>query len=462
MTNKVSIAQGDPIAKMKNLPQHSFSGQPIERRVLPVLLIAFGLLTILLDILSPPITTFTVFIAYAVIFSLLRLCAREHRSVDRAATQAREYEFTQPLVSIVIPAHNEERVIAMTIKSMLQIDYPSYELLVVDDRSTDQTAAILRTIKMANDPRFRYFTRPDDSRPGKAASINDAISHTNGKLIAVFDADAQVEPDFLTKMVPYFANPLVGAVQGKKKLINADQNLLTSCQKNEYYMDHHFQSVRDTVRSAVELRGNGMLLRRTALEELGGLSERTLSEDLDLCTRMHAAGWDLRFAQDASVAEEAPATLSALFKQRTRWTEGCILRYLDHAPRIILNKKLALRTKLDTVLFIFEFIGPFWLLMENIVLATQWLNGTLAPQPLLFAAPAMAVLCLYFIYASFVGIYKEENGSIVKSIQGTVMVYFYLSLLFVPIVFRLMFKFLKNKERDLTWYKTPRYGAAMK
>jgi hypothetical protein len=107
-------------------------------------------------------------------------------------------------------------------------------------------------------------------------------------------------------------------------------------------------------------------------------------------------------------------------------------------------------------------MGPFWLLMENIVLIVRWASGTLPPQPLLFAAPAMTVLCLYFIYASFVGIYKEENGSISKSIKGTVMVYLYLSLLFVPIVFKLMFKFLSNKERNLAWYKTPRYGAAMK
>ncbi len=458
----MSIAQCDPAAKMKKLPQQLPGSQPVERRLLLILLAAFFSLTILLDILSPPITTFTVLIAYVVIFSLLRLCAREHQSVDRAATQERESEFTQPLVSIVIPAHNEELVIAMTIKSMLQIDYPNYELLVVDDHSTDQTAAILRSIHTAADSRFRYYSRPAESRQGKAASINDALTQTSGKLIAVFDADAQVEPDFLTKMVPYFANPLVGAVQGKKKLINANQNLLTSCQQNEYYMDHHFQAVRDTIRSAVELRGNGMLLRRTALEELGGLNERAIAEDLDLCTRMHTEGWDVRFAQDAVVSEEAPITLDALFKQRIRWTEGCILRYFDHAQRILFNRKLALRTKLDASLFILEFIGPAWLLMENLVLIARLLSGTLPPQPLLFAAPAMTVLCLYFIYASLVGIYKEENGSISKTAKGTLMVYLYLTLLFVPIIFHLMFKFLKNKERNLAWYKTPRYGAAMK
>jgi 1,2-diacylglycerol 3-beta-glucosyltransferase len=227
-------------------------------------------------------------------------------------------------------------------------------------------------------------------------------------------------------------------------------------------MDHHFQRTRDGIRSAVELRGNGMVIRRSALEEMGGLNEHALSEDLDLCTRMHIAGWDLRFAEDAVVAEEAPVTLNALFNQRMRWTEGCILRYLENASTILRHKKLALRTKLDSFLFILEFVGPFWLLSENVVLLIKWLSGTWIPQPLLFAAPAMTILCMYFIYASFVGIYRAENGSIVKAIKGTVMVYCYLSLLFVPIVFRLMYKFLANKERDLSWYKTPRYGAAFK
>src|ERR1700709_274521 len=101
---------------MKKMQQQLPGGQPAERRLLLILMVAFCAATILLDIYSPPLTTFTVFIAYAVVFSLLKLCAREHQSVDRAATKSREEEFTQPLVSIVIPAHNEELVIAMTIK----------------------------------------------------------------------------------------------------------------------------------------------------------------------------------------------------------------------------------------------------------------------------------------------------------------------------------------------------------
>ncbi len=462
MTDKVSIVQDDPTTNMRKMQALSSGVKPVERGMLLVLLSSICAITVLLDIYPPPITTFTVLIVYAAVFSILKLYAREHQSVDRAATRERESESTQPLVSIVVPAHNEELVLATTIKSILQLDYPDFELIVVDDRSTDQTAAVLRSMQAIGDSRFKYITRASEYRPGKAAAINDALKQASGKLIAAFDADAQVAPDFLTKAVPFFANPLVGAVQGRKTLLNGDENLITKCQKNEYYMDHHFQRTRDGIRSAVELRGNGMVIRRSALEEMGGLNEHALSEDLDLCTRMHIAGWDLRFAEDAVVAEEAPVTLNALFNQRMRWTEGCILRYLENASTILRHKKLALRTKLDSFLFILEFVGPFWLLSENVVLLIKWLSGTWIPQPLLFAAPAMTILCMYFIYASFVGIYRAENGSIVKAIKGTVMVYCYLSLLFVPIVFRLMYKFLANKERDLSWYKTPRYGAAFK
>ncbi len=447
---------------MKKMQPPSSGGRPAEQRLLLVLMVLICAGTVLIDVMAPPFTTFTVLVAYAVVFSILKVYAREHQSVDRSATREREFEFTQPMVSIVIPAHNEELLLATTIKSALQLDYPDFELLVVDDRSTDQTAAVLRSMKAIGDPRFRYITRASEHRPGKAASINEALTHTSGKLIAIFDADTQISPDFLTRAVTYFANPLVGAVQGKKALVNGDRNLITRCQKNEYFMDHHFQRTRDTIRSAVELRGNGMMLRRTALDELGGLNENTIAEDLDLCTRMHIAGWDVRFAEDAKIAEEGPETLSVLFKQRIRWTEGCITRYLENAARIFSNKKLALRTKLDAALFILEFLGPFWLLVENTVLLIRLLSGNWVPQPLLVAAPAMTILCLYFIYASLTGIWKEENGNFPKTIRGTILVYCYLSLLFVPIAFLLMFKFLTRNERDLSWYKAPRYGAAFK
>lgn len=462
MTDQVSIAKSDPTTKMKKMQPPSGGAQPPERWLTLALIGITFTGTVLIDICSPPVTTFTLSLVYIVIFSVLKLYAREHDSVDREATKPRESEFTQPMVSIVVPAHNEELLLATTIKSILNLDYPDFELLVVNDRSTDQTEAVLQSIKAAGDPRFRFITRNSENRPGKAACINDALKHTSGKLIAVFDADTQVAPDFLTSAVTYFANPLVGAVQGKKSLINGDKNLITRCQKNEYFMDHHFQSTRDNIRCAVELRGNGMVLRRTAVEELGGLNENSLAEDLDLSTRMHITGWDIRFAQDAILAEEAPESLKALFKQRLRWTEGCIVRYLENARKILPHKKLSLRTKLDASLFILEFIGPFWLLIDNAVLVIRWFSGNWVPQPLLVAAPAMTILCLYFIYASFAGIYRAENGNLGKAIQGTIMVYCYLSLLFVPLVFLLMFKFLKNPSRDLAWFKPPRYGAAFK
>jgi hypothetical protein len=177
---------------------------------------------------------------------------------------------------------------------------------------------------------------------------------------------------------------------------------------------------------------------------------------------MHIAGWDIRYEPTATVREEGISTVAALLRQRIRWTEASVIRYLENAQQILFNQKLAFRTKMDASLFIFEFIGPVWLFLENILVIARWLTGHLTTPPLLFAAPAMTVLCSYFVYASFLGIYRYDKAGLGRSIQGTAMVYFYLSFLWLPIVFYLFFKILTRKERDLFWNKTPHYGVAVK
>jgi 1,2-diacylglycerol 3-beta-glucosyltransferase len=452
----------DPRLNMRKLEPQSQSQTPVERRLLLLLTCSFCIGTMLLFVYTPPVTTLAMFIAYTLILVGMRLFARVNGTVDRTATKGLTVESGQPMVSIIVPAHNEESVIASALKSLMQIDYANYELLVVDDRSTDGTAAELRRLRADGHHRFSCFTRQSGATPGKGAALNDAFKHTKGELIAIFDADTQVDADFLKKMIPLFADPLVGAAQGRKVLLNADQNFLTSCQQYEYCMDAYFQVRRDTIRSAVELRGNGMVLRRSMLEELGGLSEQSLCEDLDLSTRMHIAGWDIRYEPTATVREEGLSTVGALLRQRIRWTEASVIRYLENAQQILFNPKLAFRTKMDAGLFIFEFIGPVWLFLENILLMARWLTGHLTAPPLLFAAPAMTVLCSYFVYASFLGIYRFDKAGLRRSIQGTAMVYFYLSFLWLPIVFFLFFKILTRKERDLFWNKTPHYGVALK
>lgn len=125
-----------------------------------------------------------------------------------------------------------------------------------------------------------------------------------GEAILVFDADATVEPDFLKKLIPELEPKDVGAVQARKVIRNKNYNLLTRCQNNEYTMDTHFQVGRDSVKGAVELRGNGELIKREAVEDIGGWNNYTITDDLDMSTRLHIKGWNIRILSEAIVYEE--------------------------------------------------------------------------------------------------------------------------------------------------------------
>lgn len=222
----------------------------------------------------------------------------------------------KPFVSIMIPAHNEESVIATTVETVLKLDYPNFEIIAIDDRSTDNTASVLKDLEQKYPNKVIAFIRPKDAFPGKSAVLNDALEFAKGEAILVFDADATMEPDFLTNLVYELEPKDVGAVQARKIVRNKDVNLLTKCQNNEMTMDTHFQVGRDSVKGAVELRGNGELIKRKALEDIGGWNNYTITDDLDMSTRLHIKGWDVRFCANTAVYEEGIMYLVPLYKQR--------------------------------------------------------------------------------------------------------------------------------------------------
>jgi 1,2-diacylglycerol 3-beta-glucosyltransferase len=247
-------------------------------------------------------------------------------------------------------------------------------------------------------------------------------------------------------------------VQARKTASNAQTNVLTRCQRYEFALDGYLQAKRDTIFGAVELRGNGMVIRRSALEELGGFNENNLTEDLDLCTRMHAKGWDLRYASDVQVWEEAMPAVLPLMKQRVRWTEGSLIRYLEHANEILWNPKVAWRTKLDLVQFVFECILPVWLFTEIGLMMIRWWQGALTEMPTLYAVPAAVVLSFYFVIVAFQGVGRFDKPSILQSLIGALSVYTFLTFLWMPIVFIVLIGILSRSQRNSVWVKTEHFG----
>ena len=297
----------------------------------------------------------------------------------------------------MIPAHNEESVISNTVETVLQMDYPNFEIIAIDDRSTDNTASVIKDLEQKYPNKVIAFIRPKDAFPGKSAVLNDALQFAKGEAILVFDADATMEKDFLTNLVYELEPKDVGAVQARKVVRNKDTNLLTRCQNNEMTMDTHFQVSRDSVKGAVELRGNGELIKREALEDINGWNNYTITDDLDMSTRLHIKGWDVRFCPDTVVYEEGIMYLSPLYRQRRRWLEGTIRRYLEYFWDILTSKKMSLRVRLDMIAYISEFIMPAWFIIEIGILLMKVIIKGATPHILMSSVIMGAIIGLGFM-----------------------------------------------------------------
>ena len=311
-----------------------------------------------------------------------------------------------PSVSVLIPAHNETAVIAGTVTNMLSLVYPDLEVLVVDDRSTDGTGRAVEGLAQA-DPRLRTLTRPPDAFPGKSAVLNDGLARCRGDIVCVFDAEARVAPDFLARVIPLFADPGLGAVQARKVYRNSSANTLTVLLSHEYLVDAHFQRKRNELRRGVEMRGNGEVIRRRALLAVGGWNNEALTDDFDLSTRLHLAGWDIAFADDVIVEEEAVVAFRPLLRQRRRWVEGAVRTYLDYLPGVF-TRRLPPGKKLDILLFSTDLILPFW------VVSDLFLHGirALAGLPAFPAAPlAVFPLPIFFLALAAFPEIREYCGS---------------------------------------------------
>lgn len=241
-----------------------------------------------------------------------------------------------PFISLLVPAKNEEAVIGHLVKALLcNLDYPAnrYELWVIDDNSTDNTARELEKLQK-HYPQLRVFQRGAGATGGKSGALNQVWPKARGEILAVFDADAQVQPDTLKKVVPLFATQKTGAVQLRKAIANASENFWTRGQRAEMALDSFFQTQRMASNGIVELRGNGQFLRRKALERCGGFNEETITDDLDLSFRLHLGQWDIAFLPVPAVNEEGVVRAKALWHQRNRWAEGGYQRFLDYWPQL--------------------------------------------------------------------------------------------------------------------------------
>jgi peptidoglycan/xylan/chitin deacetylase (PgdA/CDA1 family)/spore germination protein YaaH/glycosyltransferase involved in cell wall biosynthesis len=232
-----------------------------------------------------------------------------------------------PLISILIPAFNEARVIEASVARILGSDHPRLEVIVIDDGSTDGTAEVV-TRHFADDSRVTLVTIPNG---GKANAINTGLRRATGEIVVALDADTQFEKDTIGKLVRWFADASVAAVAGNAKVGNR-VNLLTRWQALEYIIAQNLERrALATLGCITVVPGAVGAWRRSVLRELGDFPANTLAEDQDLTLAVQKAGYKVLFDPEAIAWTEAPDSLKGLAKQRFRWAFGTLQCLWKHA-----------------------------------------------------------------------------------------------------------------------------------
>lgn len=231
-----------------------------------------------------------------------------------------------PRVTIQLPVYNERYVVERLINSVVQFNYPieQMEVQVLDD-STDETTEIIKArVKELRAEGFDIIHVRRDNREGfKAGALQHGLQIAKGEFLAIFDADFLPDPDFLSQTIPHFNAPEIGMVQTRWGHVNKDYSLLTKLQA--FGLDAHFsveQQGRSNAGSFINFNGTGGVWRKTCIEEAGGWSADTLTEDLDLSYRAQFKGWKFKYLEDVIAPAELPVLMPAIKSQQFRWNKG--------------------------------------------------------------------------------------------------------------------------------------------
>lgn len=317
-----------------------------------------------------------------------------------------------PPLTIQLPLFNEPNVAARLLDAVAAVEYPGVLDIQVLDDSTDGTTAIVaeRVAEIAaRGIRIAHLRR--SHRDGyKAGALAHGLSLSDAELFAVFDADFVPPRDVLLRVVPHFADARVGMVQARWTHLNRDRSLLTRVQA--LFLDAHFaveSAARHFGGRFFNFNGTAGVWRRVAIEDAGGWSSSTLTEDLDLSYRAQLAGWRFVFLNDVEVPAELPAELSGFQQQQHRWAKGSIQTARKLAPSIVaMNlrrdvKAEALFHLTNNGAYLLSLVLALLIVPAIVIRHAHGLQWTFAIDLMLFVASSGSVLLFYVEGQRFAG-----------------------------------------------------------
>ncbi|HKS72035.1 MAG TPA: glycosyltransferase, partial [Terriglobales bacterium] len=262
----------------------------------------------------------------------------------------------RPAVAVLIPAYNEEKVIERTIQAAMGSDYPNLRVIVIDDGSKDQTLKVAREAFAQEEAEGKVLilTKPN---AGKAEALNFGLEYlTDEEIFVGIDADTIIAPDAISRLVPHFLNPKVGAVAGNAKVGNR-VNLWTRWQALEYITSQNFERRALNTLGAVSVVPGAIGAWRTAaVRQAGGYHTDTVAEDADLTMALLRNGYRVEYDDLALAFTEAPINANGLMRQRFRWSFGILQAVWKH--REVFGRKGVLGWVALPNILIFQILLP--------------------------------------------------------------------------------------------------------
>ena len=293
----------------------------------------------------------------------------------RSRRREREHrgEHYEPFVSVIVPAFNEARVIESTIRSLLNSDYPSLEIIVVDDGSTDRTSEVVRE-SFGDEPLVRLFT---EANAGKAVALNFGLRYAKGDVIVALDADTQFPANTIRGLARRFVDPQIGAVAGNAKVGNRI-NIVTRWQALEYITSQNMdRRAFASLNCITVVPGSVGAWRRELIEQCGGFSTDTLAEDQDLTLLIRKLGYKIGYEESAIGWTEAPDRLGMLARQRFRWAYGTLQCLWKHRDTLFRPRYGALGFVAMPNVWIFQIIFPLISPIMDLMLVYTFLSNGL-------------------------------------------------------------------------------------
>ncbi|MCU7491325.1 MAG: glycosyltransferase [Ignavibacteria bacterium] len=278
----------------------------------------------------------------------------------------------QPGVSLIVPAFNEAVHAVKNVRNLLRCSYPCYEIVFVDDGSKDETYNVVSEAYKDN-PKVRVFTKPNG---GKATALNYGIAQARGEIVVCIDADTQLLPDAVSRLVEtILEDENIAAVAGNVKVGN-ERNFITKWQSIEYITSQNFdRRAFDLLNAITVVPGAIGAFRKKYILEAEGFTSDTLAEDCDITIRLLRQGHVVRYNEHALAYTEAPETIRMFLRQRFRWSFGIMQSLWKHRDAIFNHNYKSLGLVALPNILLFHFLLPLFSPLAELMMVLGIIGG---------------------------------------------------------------------------------------